>query len=150
MLPENSSRYLLILLRRAHETRQFPAIWDTRKQKFILDATRRYKIGSVVILLLDVITFIAVVLMATFNHRAGLSLSFSLLLFSLIAPSLYNIAWDAFTILKARETVTLFNAILGLINSPEGKTQDKSESFDIAIYACRYTPFISNYNKSRI
>lgn len=115
-----SRRYLLKLLELVHKTYQSPLMWEKKKKIFVLDKSRRYKIMSYVVLLIDILNCLGILGLLILNHRANLSYNFTLFLLFISVPTVENIILDADSLITREESLQLMNTMWRLVQAPPG------------------------------
>jgi len=120
MLSKKSRRYLLELLRRAHDVFYCPLIWSRRKREFVLDKTSRFKRIYLLLLFNDISAFLLVLALAVENHLHGLDYVFTLFLFFLLTPMAQNAFLDFHMLCLAPDFLQFFNTFWKLTHSRQG------------------------------
>jgi len=98
------------MIRACHQTYQSPLRWDEKREKFLIQDSRRYKFFSRLVLVMDVTSVLVVGGMAITNYVADLDYAFTLLLLFLLPAAIENALFDIHSMRTVKSTQQLMNS----------------------------------------
>jgi len=135
MLSNATRDYIFKLIGEAHGSYQCPLIWDARLNEFLLDESRKFRIFSSLVFLLDVIAIFILLILIYVNEALGISsLHFTTVLRYALAAMIMDVVYDVIRLRHGKEVQVLVNTFLKLGSSGSG-----SKFINFNIYYVLYT-----------